>query len=360
MDTLQPKPGSQPQAASNCCVSSFLTKQTKQQCSIASQDLFPLATITLLPSQGYCSYTFLVSNYFTGGSEAESQFILQFRHSKFALDINTTSAAALVYGTYAPNTQELLDFTGTGGLPNLRLYRMDLIGGVTYQSIAPAHIILSEAEFERQLKLIEGFANFAARGWQVDSIRKIGTHTTGKVGAVLPQKLKQLADGLPRENLKAAARKTLAALEHIKSLPQALNHGDVLPSNIMVDPVTLQLVGLVDWAEAESLPFGTCLYGLEHLLGIMTVDTHGRQTFEYYNRAFELRVHFWHSLRDFIPALTMPSLRECVLQAKKMGTLLWHGTTVPSIESSMIETMRQTLFTWRLSFQPAMMICEAF
>ena len=39
---------------------------------------------------------------------------------------------------------------------------------------------------------------------------------------------------------------------------------------ILVDPALCNLFGFVDWAEAERLPFGVCLYGLEEILGEMT------------------------------------------------------------------------------------------
>ena len=320
MDTSLPQSGPQPQVTSEPRAADVLTIHIHEQCTIVGKHLYPLAKITSLPSQGHCSSTFLVSSPASSVSEAASQFILQFRRSKFALDIKTTSAARLAYGPYAPNTRELLDFAGTS---DLRVYEMDLIGGVTYKSVAPAHVVLSEAEFERQLRLVEGFANFIARGWQVDY--KATAHDTGKVGAVVLQKLQLLADNLPRESLRAAARETVSAFDSLESLPRVLNHGDIVPSNIMVDPVTLQLTGLVDWAEAESLPFGTCLYGLEHLLGIMDAGIDGRPTFKYYSRASELRLHFWQNLRVFIPALATPSLGDSVLLAKQVGTLLWHG-----------------------------------
>ena len=51
--------------------------------------------------------------------------------------------------------------------------------------------------------------------------------------------------------------------------PQVLTHGDLCPMNIHVSPTTGGVTGIIDWAEAEVLPFGLALYGLENLLGYM-------------------------------------------------------------------------------------------
>lgn len=200
---------------------------------------------------------------------------------------------------------------------------MDLIGGVTYKSIAPTHRNLTDSEFERQLKLVEGFANFIARAWPVDSNQKVAC--TGVVGSVLPQKTQALAEQLPSSHLRAAARDASRSLTFLEILPNVLNHGDIVQSNVMVDPATFHLVGFVDWAEAEWLPFGTCLYGLEHFLGVTTSSESGQQSFEYYNRAYELRFHFWRHLRALIPTLESEDFRDALLLAKRVGTLLWHG-----------------------------------
>lgn len=281
---------------------------------------YPGAKITFLASQGYCSHTFLVASLPRRDNLPGSKFIVQFRRRKFDLDLNIASTAKQTYGTYAPETKQLSDLASC---TDLRAYQMDLIGGVTYKSIAPNHIDLTEAEFDRQIKLVEGFANFIARAWPGRSTAKMAC--TGKVGAILPQKIEALAARLPSPDLRAAAYEASKALGLVDNLPNVLNHGDIVPSNVMIDPATFHLVGLVDWAEAEYLPFGTCLYGLEHFLGIMTVSENGQQGFKYYNRAYDLRFHFWQHLQFLIRALKSDDLRDAILLAKKIGVLLWHG-----------------------------------
>lgn len=53
----------------------------------------------------------------------------------------------------------------------------------------------------------------------------------------------------------------------LQSLPWVLTHGDVEPLNLLLDEDTAQLRGVVDWADASVLPFGTDLTGLDAVLG---------------------------------------------------------------------------------------------
>ncbi|KAI4596983.1 hypothetical protein KJ359_004893 [Pestalotiopsis sp. 9143b] len=107
----------------------------------------------------------------------------------------------------------------------------------------------------------------------------------------------------------------------LEQLPWALTHGDLIPSNILVDSETGSIVGLLDWAEAEWLPFGVGLYGLEELLG---EEVDGE--FTYFPEARKLRHLFWSQLLSHVPELRAnPQLLSTVKEAQILGVLLWHG-----------------------------------
>lgn len=298
----------------------------REKCHVIIQKHFPGADITFLANQGYCSYTFLADPVADPDNDTPPKVIVQFRKNAFALDINTAAEAKSTYDMYAPYTRPLLplsDLQCGASVAGFRAYQMDLVGGVPYKSIAPDHADLSEAEFKKQTKLVEGFANFVARGWP--SLYVPQNSCDGKVGSIIPEKLKELGQKLPSAQLRAVANGTLKSLDSLDLLPIVLNHGDVVSSNIMVDPATFNLVGLVDWAEAEHLPFGTCLYGLENFLGYMADPGSRYREFVYYNKAPELRLHFWRHLRSLIPILQSSDYRDAIILAKKIGTLLWYG-----------------------------------
>lgn len=74
------------------------------------------------------------------------------------------------------------------------------------------------------------------------------------------------------------------------TLPFVLSHGDLNTMNILANPETGNITGIVDWAEARILPFGFALYGLECVLGWM--DSKG---WHYYDGHRELESLFWRT-----------------------------------------------------------------
>lgn len=153
-------------------------------------------------------------------------------------------------------------------------------------------------------------------------------HCTGKVGRVIIPKLRKLAAELPDEALRARARDALSRLLAIEHYPVVLNHGDLIPSNILVDEESWAITGLVDWAEAEMLPFGTCLYGLEYLLGgfepTSSVDGIGtKPAWRYCQGSDTLRDVFQKALTKERP--TIEENIEAMQCMRDVGVLLWYG-----------------------------------
>lgn len=141
--------------------------------------------------------------------------------------------------------------------------------------------------------------------------------TLGKVGSSLVSRLQLLSTSLPL-GFRPIAKKLLEDVELVTSLPWVFTHGDLVAGNIMVDPVDGGLTGLVDWAEAEYLPFGVCLYGLEEMLGAMT-----KGGWRYCVQAERLRGLFWEELRRTIGE--GGEVVERVRMARDVGVLLWWG-----------------------------------
>jgi hypothetical protein len=109
----------------------------------------------------------------------------------------------------------------------------------------------------------------------------------------------------------------------------------MLPSNILVDSESWRVTGVVDWAEAEWLPFGVGLYGIEHLLGYISAPLGQREKtvdvsrsgvhFKYYKQADRLRKVFWRELGRRVPLIEENEMVEAVRLARNVGVLLWHG-----------------------------------
>ncbi|KAI9783100.1 MAG: hypothetical protein M1839_004269 [Geoglossum umbratile] len=284
-----------------------LAKRDRLECDDAAQQLFPGETISPSPTQGYCSYTIL----------AGETKVIQFRPEKFRLNLDITDAATLVFGELAPETRHRGRLRTCG----LLIYVMDRVPGSSYRDVritTPA--IVDERHWSRQLRLCEDFARFLALSWRERSKIPSSISLCGKVGPQIDSRVQQLCDGLP-PRFRQRAKHVQRHLPRLLSLPLVLNHGDIVDSNVMLNPSTGALTGLVDWTEAEMLPFGTCLYGLEELLGFMTPTG-----WVYYQRSDELREAAYRKLLGEIPELEQSTrLLEAVAVARDLGVLLWHG-----------------------------------
>lgn len=281
-----------------------LTEKDRLACDLSAQALFPNENITPAPTQGCCSYTVL----------AGDRQIVQFRPRKYQLDPVVIRAAKEVYSDYAPS----IHFVGEINPSGLLMYTMEKIPGISYKEYRSTKIDLTQEQtWNNQVQIIEDFAHFLVRSWHH---RAEESPARGKVGSTIAARLHQLTQELPLR-LRPSALAALKQIRKLDALPWVLTHGDIVPSNIMVDPTSSRLTGFVDWAEAEVLPFGLCLYGLEELLGFMT-----SMGWMYCHRSECLRSKFWRKLLAEIPDLagSLQAL-DALSIARNIGVLLWHG-----------------------------------
>lgn len=271
------------------------------ECFQYVKNLHPEDPISYAPCQGYCSLTIFVGN----------DKVLQFRPSRYQLDLQTTQAAQEVYGIFAPSTRYL------GKLPSSKLlvYSMTRIPGVSLQELhkTPSSTLLSTSH---RARLCQDFALFLSKSWHHKTSQNLAP---GPIGVSLRQRLNLLTANLPTR-FRDTANHLAQNLHLIAALPWVLTHGDLVPGNLILDPSSSRLLGLVDWAEAEILPFGINLYGLEELLGQLTP-----KGFQYRRDAPVLRAIFWRQLAVEIPALEEARTLRAVRLARDLGVLLWYG-----------------------------------
>lgn len=242
---------------------------------------------------------------------------MQFRVLRHAVSARIAEDAVRVYGSLAPRVMFCEEMVVGGGRMRLQVLGMRVVQGRRMDLGA----VSNRSEMER---LLGGLASFFAMGWKV-----CGGEMDGKTGSTILQRLGWLEEGLPEAWMRRRVGGVRKAVEdgELVVLPVVLNHGDLIPSNVMVDE-QMKLTGLVDWAEAEYLPFGMSLYGVEHLLGRMVHSTQGQRRtcrFEYRKDAASLRRHFWDCLLADIPALKGHQIWRAMLLSRDVGILLWHG-----------------------------------
>ncbi|KAH7066681.1 hypothetical protein BKA63DRAFT_125685 [Paraphoma chrysanthemicola] len=343
-----------------------MLEQDKSMCIQAVRDAYPGHLVQEFKEQGQCSYTLLVSSsaqssrtckadrYEISDNDQLCQIpshgtrIVQVRPVQYALDVNIAQAAKNMFPTLAPAVR-ILDLKLS---KNIQAYEMEKLPGHTLSRVLSQTDMLDTELQAKQHNLIKSFAAFIAQGYHsrahrlskgrntradspMDNESEFLSQCTGKVGSSIISRLEKLAKELPDEWLRRKAKNVLTFIATVDDYPVVLNHGDLIPSNILVDEHTWEITGVVDWAEAEFLPFGTCLYGLEVLLGYLMPASLGRNTqckpkdgvdacaLVYYEHALVLRKIFWTSLLDAIPELV--GRQEEMRVMRDMGVLLWYG-----------------------------------
>ncbi|RMZ73103.1 kinase-like domain [Pyrenophora seminiperda CCB06] len=315
--------------------------------------------------QGYCSYTLLVtpssaSASHRGGEHEHAHtekifrgkkvglLIVQLRPTQHMLDIRIACEARKIYASLAPVTHSLQ--LSMPPLPaRLWAFEMEKLAGMPLTRLLPRERRIDAQTKAKLKKLVVSFADFVARAWQsrvpsCDRTRdpmtdrmtradspmddmsdtSFAARCTGKVGSSILHRLSMLAAGLPDPWLRERAEKCLCAVQRMPAnYPVVLNHGDLIPSNILADEQTWKINGVVDWAEAEYLPFGMCLYGLEHLLGFYDASLDGEAAWVWFHGGEEMRGVFWRRLVEGVPELR-GRLGE-VRVMRDVGVLLWHG-----------------------------------
>jgi hypothetical protein len=320
--------------------SSFWSRMGLEECHRAIcfqtiRETYPQFQVREFEEQGYCSYTLEVSCC----ELSLKKLIVQIRPLQHPLSVNITIAASTTYGSFAPSTIPLVVELPSG----LHAFEMERMTGVAYKRLQPRVSSLDAEAIQRQTTLVKSFASFVAKAWpelpcntpdrrmRADSPLDTSLNSnpllqcTGKVGSQIIPKLQKLAQHLPSPALRARAAKTLYYTKQLQGFPTVLNHGDLIPSNILLSPISFEITGVVDWVEAENLPFGTCLYGLEHLLGYLD-DSHarsGKPKWVYYDQESELRSIFWKEMFSLhgTMEISMADLRS----TRDLGVLLWYG-----------------------------------
>lgn len=87
--------------------------------------------------------------------------------------------------------------------------------------------------------------------------------------------------------------------------------------NLLINPQTGNITGIVDWAESRNLPFGFSLYGLENIFGWM--DSEG---WHYYEHHRALESHFWQTFREEANHFSDGDLH--LVRAARVAGLFYH------------------------------------
>ncbi|KAL2433957.1 hypothetical protein ABEF95_013128 [Exophiala dermatitidis] len=289
------------------------TTATRSDCDAVAKelsggDLYPVEI------QGVCSYTVYAGRQF--------EYVVQFRLKSLQLRMETARLAKELYGSLAPDvTFKGVIGTEEDGKEPLFVYLMTRVTGITY-----LHFLLmngmpwhSPQAVEWRRTLITDVARFFALAW------KQPQPTEAAYRDQLRQKylreLHMLLSALP-ERFHDIVRHCIDSIDAVFSLPMVLLHQDFRQGNIIVDELTCNLSGVVDWADASICPFGLNLHHLEAITGKLH-RKYGWVRFRDYD---DLQTAFWYTFREEVGALSQNTM-AALSSARVMGFLLSDGFT---------------------------------
>lgn len=267
--------------------------------------------------------------------EGDEAVLLQFRLGKHAVSMGVMKEASRIFSPLVPWVRELGSIRlGEDGRMGLQVLEMEFIPDVVRLSdVLPREKALDPRTFKQCQGLVRDLTLYFARAWDGGQMPTSSAvrQCHGRVGKSMVSRLRKLEKDLPVPALRVKARRTRQAVERglLDAVPIGVNHGDFLPSNLLVDPSSWTIKGYIDWAEAEVLPSGICLYGLEHILGyVEDADGNGKRGkphFVYYEQAEELRGTFWEEFEQLVPAVKRTDVRKALDLSRDVGILLWKG-----------------------------------
>lgn len=167
--------------------------------------------------------------------------------------------------------------------------------------------------------LITRHARFFALSWKspqvVDQIYSDSLHHQHK------RDLELLLISLP-DRFRPLIQRPISALPSVLSLPMVLLHKDFGACNIMVNETSCNLVGVVDWAEAEVAPFGLNLHSHQRLIS----NIHLKTGWIIYDDHTILEDLFWSTFNKEAGGLGNETI-ETIKAARTVGLLLSRGFT---------------------------------
>ncbi|GAM89997.1 hypothetical protein ANO11243_080370 [Dothideomycetidae sp. 11243] len=253
--------------------------------------------------QGACSFTLV------GDEDVKSGKVVQFRSSKEPLDAGILRLAKDTHGDFVPDIRSL----GLLGKEKpVSAWMMTKVDGLP--------LIQGNLRDGRLLKTATDFGRFFAQAWLHPQ-----PHSNDQLECAYQKmhaRLLTMQQSLPIRFQKAIVQ-TLSDLHCLYQVdfPQTLAHGDLCMMNIMVDPQSGGLNGIIDWAAASIGPFGLGLYGLDSLLG--TMDSKG---WHYHADAVAIEDSFWRAFRDSVGLIHHNDVCRIKI-GRTLGILLRYGYT---------------------------------
>ncbi|KAI1774177.1 hypothetical protein F4818DRAFT_419144 [Hypoxylon cercidicola] len=285
-------------------ISDFFSKAgactTRIQCDAFANKTFG-GPVEPVPFQGVYSYTVAAAN---------GSVIVQFRELDSPLDTQMLVTIQNIH----PDFVASCSFHGTIGLsPALLIYAMNMLPGDNYFKLS-----LLNQDLDHRLATVRSLARFFAQSWKNSSPSD-------------PSTMSELLEdcyssfGYISSNLPTRFQETISQVQGVLptlfsgGYPLVITHGDLSEMNILANPRTGEITGIIDWAEAGIQPFGFALYALDNILGYLTPNGWG-----FHDTAEDLQDEFWRVFYKLVGGVSGSEM-ELMRHARLAGLFLRYG-----------------------------------
>ncbi|KAH9907239.1 hypothetical protein F4778DRAFT_721139 [Xylariomycetidae sp. FL2044] len=319
------------------------SQATLNECARLLTDATSVSPVRI---QGPSSYTVVTSS-------SGVKTVVSFRIPEAKLHGDETQALAReVHGDLCPEAVYHNDIGGeTIGNRPLGVYTMPLLPGknlvrvMTTSARARPQLLDPEA-LRRQSNLVAHLARYFARAWRSAPFVD-GAQASSERWSML--KKVAILDSQPqyaflRPHLRELRGRDGIALLFSPNHPHVLTHGNIDPTNLLVDPETFDIRGIVGWSSARIAPFGLELTALRRVCGTM-VD--GERWVDFQQRDV-LEQRFWDEFfdrTDIRDDAEQKRVRRVAEIAATLGTILEYAFRRTMGGQSLDEVARSSYVT---------------
>jgi hypothetical protein len=318
---------------------------TRGQCDQLALSVSGASAVRPVNIPGSLSYTVVCTK--QQGQQHGASLVVSFRQPESALDEGNIELALLLHGSLVPSAVNCGIVSGSD--PPLIIHTMPLLPGIACLEALICEVDMDPDEEAKHVRFVTHLARYDAPS--LASFLAVGLSIPAKVANIQLQRYFARCLSSPRptepearaEQQKGISNRlaTLAAspsgavpmstLSELQTVlpvlytgeyPQVLAHGDLSKTNILVDPDTYEITGIVDWSLAAVQPFGMELDCLYLMTGYM--DLNGWHDYACRPRLLEaFWAEFWASagIRDE-GGSTRQRVRAIAEAAAKIGAVL--------------------------------------
>ncbi|CRK29160.1 hypothetical protein BN1723_014248 [Verticillium longisporum] len=322
---------------------------TRTQCDKLALLITNGSAVHSVPVPGSLSYTVVCTK--TQGQEQQDgeAIVVSFRESESGLDEGIAELARMVHGCLVP--QSVSHGIANGSDPPIAIYTMPLLPGVTCLEALSYQADMDSDEEAKHICFITHLARYFARCWSAP--QPMESRIRAEHQALISQRLARLMASpsviVPISML--SELQTVLPLLFSSEYPQVLTHGDFSKTNVLVNPNTYEVTGIVDWSLATVQPFGIDLDCLYLMTGCMNLT--GWHYFTCRPRLLEtFWAEFWTSSGIMNNSgVNRENVRAMVDAAAKIGAVLRYAfdrnaNGSPSEELSTSNDMSRMLKAW--------------